>query len=106
MAIASALEEFYLSTETRVGVNDMSLAGGGLFDICGQWIPPHHCHRTGEAVDIDTGNLGGLHGALAALLTQFMAEHGGLQIAEGSSLHYQFPGTEIQRPGCHRTVNQ
>jgi hypothetical protein len=84
----------------------MSLPMGGLFDICGQWITPHHCHRTGEAVDIDTGNLGGLHGAAAARLTLFMRRYGGLQIVEGSSLHYQFPGTEIMRPGCHVVVNQ
>lgn len=36
-----------------IGVNDMSLSGGGLFDHRSTWAPPHHSHRTGTSVDID-----------------------------------------------------
>ncbi len=100
-AIVSALEEFYQASSIRVGVNDESLKNGGLFDICGHWAPPHHCHRTGEAVDIDAENLGGLHGVATQLLTSIMRRYGGRQIVEGASLHYQFSGTEIQRAGCN-----
>lgn len=30
----------------------MSLEYGGLFDINGDWRPPHRSHRTGENADI------------------------------------------------------
>lgn len=32
--------------------NDMSLAEGGLFDIGGNWTPPHVSHRFGTDVDL------------------------------------------------------
>lgn len=32
--------------------NDISLPSGGLFDVGGQWLPPHDTHRTGREVDI------------------------------------------------------
>ncbi len=52
---------------STLGINDMSLPQGGLFDICGTWnpfdiCPPitgtkppggHQLHRTGTSVDID-----------------------------------------------------
>jgi hypothetical protein len=37
----------------RLGINDMSLPVGGLFDISGAWQVPHKLHRTGNSVDID-----------------------------------------------------
>ena len=36
-----------------LGVNDMSLEKGGLFDIFGQWTHPHRSHRDGKDTDID-----------------------------------------------------
>jgi murein endopeptidase len=36
------------------GVNDMSLANGGLFDICSDWETAHSSHRDGIDVDIDS----------------------------------------------------
>ena len=39
-----------------VGVNDGSLAWGGLFDIKGGWTPSHHEHRTGTEVDLSVTN--------------------------------------------------
>jgi len=47
-----------------LGINDMSLRQGGLFDICATWNPSDRCppraplgghilHRTGTSVDID-----------------------------------------------------
>ena len=36
-----------------LGINDMSLEDGGLFDISGAWETPHNLHRTGHSVDID-----------------------------------------------------
>jgi hypothetical protein len=39
--------------EATLGINDMSLPLGGLFDINGTWKPPHSSHRKGTSVDID-----------------------------------------------------
>ena len=36
----------------KVAVNDMSLPGGGVFDIHQNWKPPHYKHSEGTAVDI------------------------------------------------------
>lgn len=36
-----------------LGINDMSLAEGGLFDLNGNWIGPHADHRVGTNADID-----------------------------------------------------
>ncbi len=38
-----------------LGVNDMSLIYGGMFDICSDWTPPgHDSHRRGTSVDISS----------------------------------------------------
>lgn len=50
MAIAL---DFYEQFSATLGINDMSLEWGGLFDINGNWIPPHRSHRRGMSVDID-----------------------------------------------------
>lgn len=38
-------------------VNDMSLPKGGLFDINGNWFPPHQGHRQGTGMDLMTKNI-------------------------------------------------
>jgi len=40
-------------------INDMSLPYGGLFDIQGNWRPPHDTHRTGRNADISGRGPGG-----------------------------------------------
>ncbi len=52
MVLATA---FFNIQGATLGINDMSLARGGLFDIDiqGDWRPPHILHRTGASVDID-----------------------------------------------------
>ena len=37
-----------------LGINDMSLVYGGLFDISADWNIPHSLHRLGRSVDIDS----------------------------------------------------
>lgn len=49
---AMATDYFTLHGES-IGVNDISLIWGGLFDIRGNWAPPHDGHRLGRSVDID-----------------------------------------------------
>jgi hypothetical protein len=36
-----------------LGLNDMSLPWGGLFDLGGSWHHPHKAHRMGRSADID-----------------------------------------------------
>jgi len=45
--------DFYETYNATLGLNDMSLPLGGLFDIDGAWASPHKLHRTGRSVDID-----------------------------------------------------
>lgn len=50
MAIA---REYFNLTKTTLGINDMSLEWGGLFDVGNNWSSPHSLHRKGTSVDID-----------------------------------------------------
>ncbi|MBI4824627.1 MAG: putative metal-binding motif-containing protein, partial [Nitrospirae bacterium] len=55
-------EDFYRQSKATLGINDMSLEWGGLFDIGppqgSYWSPPHKSHRKGISVDIDRSALG------------------------------------------------
>jgi hypothetical protein len=48
-------EKFSSVGRQELGINDMSLVWGGLFDIGNNWLqdPGHHLHRNGNSVDID-----------------------------------------------------
>jgi hypothetical protein len=82
-----------------LGINDMSLAMGGLFDICGNWQPGHTFHRVGASVDIDrTAVLFEEPTRTVTLstyqidqLTRFMERRGGSRYPE-PSIHYGFGG--------------
>jgi hypothetical protein len=87
-----------------LGVNDMSLVNGGLFDICGTWQQGHTYHRIGSSVDIDVnathfGDRGttNLNTALPDgttilnVLTDKMLRHGGNKYNE-EPIHYGFGG--------------
>lgn len=80
----------------KLGVNDMSLIYGGLFDICSNSQFPHRSHRLGLGTDIDrhaTPFFGGtavtLTGDQIDQLTVFMDRHGGTRANE-PSIHYEF----------------
>jgi hypothetical protein len=40
--------------EDKYSLLEMSLEYGGLFDVGGNWQPPHDSHRTGTDVDVRT----------------------------------------------------
>lgn len=42
----------YTGGRFKVGLDDMSLERGGVFDLGGDYLPPHHLHRRGTDVDI------------------------------------------------------
>ncbi len=46
--------DYAYETDTLLGINDMSLEKGGLFDYKATWAPPHNSHRKGTSVDIDS----------------------------------------------------
>lgn len=95
-AIISAIYQFFLDNNIKVGINDMSLPGGGLFDICGGWASPHICHRTGASVDIDFK----VNSPVANTFSKYMFQQGAKRVLEGKSLHYQFPSNESLNPIC------
>lgn len=61
LAIAAVAGDFKEEFQATLGLNDMSLEGGGLFDIGPTtqfpngafWHAPHNFHREGKSVDID-----------------------------------------------------
>ncbi len=99
-----AIMEFYNKTRIALGINDMGLPSGGIFDICGDWqlttyipsgkttptIKGHKCHRGGNSIDIDSANL---TDDQIDILDAMMEKFGGEYVDEGP-IHYQFPGLE------------
>lgn len=53
-AIENLADQFFAEFSKPLFVNDMSLPDGGLFDIHGNWSPPHQGHRDGVTVDISS----------------------------------------------------
>ena len=51
--IAAMATDYFEETGIAIGVNDMSLPWGGLFDINNNWSTPHSKHRMGKSVDVD-----------------------------------------------------
>ena len=56
--------DYFAGFGATLGVNDLSLRQGGLFDIASSWQTPHLSHRKGTSVDFDgtaclDPNLGG-----------------------------------------------
>ena len=62
--------DFFDAFDATLGINDMSLRRGGLFDICGTWNAAstcaqavsggHQSHRIGTSADIDSQACRGL----------------------------------------------
>lgn len=51
--VAGLARDYFEQAGIAIGINDMSLVRGGLFDLRANWLPPHKWHRTGMSVDID-----------------------------------------------------
>jgi hypothetical protein len=52
-ATAILANSYRTRKNATIGINDMSLDQGGLFDINGNWGTPHRSHRKGTSVDMD-----------------------------------------------------
>lgn len=86
--------EYLYETDAILGINDMSLEKGGLFDIDADWLPPHSSHRVGKSVDInrtaqDTETLKYVN-VDRERLNRIAARHGGVKVKE-PTIHYEFP---------------
>ncbi len=92
-------EKYFLLTDgRRLSVNDISLPGGGLFDVDGTWSPPHVSHRIGTDVDINRADGGGvlrnctqdiyLRNAIAAVAAETEFAH--LLCESGGRKHIDF----------------
>jgi hypothetical protein len=46
--------DFYNNNDATLGINDMSLIYGGVFDLDRDWEEPHNLHRLGRSIDIDS----------------------------------------------------
>ena len=92
---AMATDYFNFSDGFSIGINDMSLIWGGLFDLGPDYgglfwsSPPHTYHRIGKSVDIDQP------GVDQRLLTDKAKAVSGTRIKEGkrcpTCIHYEFP---------------
>ena len=71
----------------RVAYNDISLVRGGIFDINGDWAPPHQTHRNGRIVDFRINNL---NAAQRAVLRGIINAEGGAILNEGNHWHLTF----------------
>jgi len=107
-SLSAALKDFYDWSGSeeggdqyiKLGVNDMSLLWGGLFDISGNWNidhPSHSFHRVGLSVDINNtadGDIRYEDGTLTGKgdrLRKFMLKYGGKKYPE-TQIHFGFNG--------------
>jgi len=87
--IAAIATDYFEATGIAIGINDMSLERGGLFDIGPPygpfWSTPHKRHRTGRSVDVD--HLGVKEKRLNAIAV----EQYGCKRFEVDRIHYECP---------------
>jgi hypothetical protein len=89
-------EDFYEQFDASLGINDMSLKWGGLFDIGPPdgsfWSPPHSSHRKGTSVDIDrtAQSQNGWIRVDRIAIREICKDHGGYLVRE-STIHCEFP---------------
>lgn len=87
--------DYFEETEAILGVNDMSLEWGGLFDIGPPdgafWSTPHKSHRKGTSVDIDRTAYKTGAGVQVdrKILDRIARYYDGIKVVE-PTIHYEF----------------
>ncbi len=71
-----------------LGINDMSLPLGGLFDILNDWKPPHNLHRKGSSVDINRRHANDGTPVIRNLLSR-LAKRYQLMVIPEPTIHYE-----------------
>jgi hypothetical protein len=90
LSVKAIADDYFIATNSTLGINDMSLGWGGLFDIAGEWFEPHSLHRDGMSVDIDHLTQGQFASTNELLLDQLATLAGFRRIPEsGASIHYE-----------------
>jgi hypothetical protein len=96
--VAAAYSSDPANEGARLGINDMSLHFGGLFDTCNNWkwikdVCGHAWHRMGFSVDVDhtlDRTVDGDDTVDEELLDQLFEARGYFRVPEGTkSIHYQ-----------------
>lgn len=92
--VAMLATAYYEKKKGRLGINDMSLPLGGLFDICSDWEKPHGLHRVGKSVDIDRSAQSVSNPAIFVdvqrdYLDELADSFDGSPVPEGT-IHYEF----------------
>jgi hypothetical protein len=92
--------DFFAVFEATLGVNDLSLPAGGIFDLGGTWSPPHNWHRTGTSVDIDssacvdpavTGACSQTIPVQKSFIERKCREHGNGYLVRETQIHCEYP---------------
>lgn len=83
--VTAAAQDYFEETGVAIGINDMSLIWGGLFDINSDWSTPHSKHRVGKSIDVDH------YGADEKKLNRIMEEKYRCSRYEVSRIHYECP---------------
>lgn len=92
-AVFNMAFDYLYETDALLGINDMSLEKGGLFDYRATWAPPHSSHRKGTSVDINstaqsTETWKYVH-ADRALINKYCGKYNGHIVREGP-IHCEF----------------
>lgn len=92
--------DFFEAFEATLGINDLSLPAGGIFDLGGTWSPPHSWHRTGTSVDIDpracfdpavTGACSQTIPVQKRFIGEKCDQYGGGFLAREAQIHCEYP---------------
>ena len=84
-ALIDAARLFKLENRVSLGINDMSLAEGGVFDLSLDWRKPHCGHRVGVSADIRTNTL---TPEQRRSILAIWANLGGSVLQEGNHYHF------------------
>lgn len=85
LAVQALANAYSSRSGNALSINDMSLAWGGIFDLAGDWGPPHVLHQTGQSVDINGVSMTDPNKALLYTLATAL---GFVEVAEGV-IHYE-----------------
>ena len=100
--IGNMAADYYQQFDATLGINDMSLPDGGMFDICGTYNPTDTClnapngghssHRKGTGVDIDrtAQSQNGWIRVDRIAIREICKDYGGHLVRE-STIHCEFP---------------
>jgi hypothetical protein len=83
-------EDYFVTENATLGINDMSLVWGGLFDIDHNWAFPHRLHQTGRSVDISHSTQGRSNTLNQKTLRMLAEAWGFHQVPESNNnIHYE-----------------